>query len=227
MATVSLSQPTALPESPALNATVEYSRLPEGMPYRLTAQEFFRMIEAEILPSKRRIALWEGQLYEKMAKKMPHAVGSSKVTMALIRSLPEGWSLWPENPILINDFTAPLPDISVVRGDPDDFIRSGSVPKAEEIGLVVEIAEASLRKNLTATLQVYARAGVPVYWVVNLVARRVEVYSQPQVEEDGVEPVYSSVAIFDGEALVPFVLDGREVARIPASDLIPVEVAGS
>ena len=225
MATVSLSPPTALPESTALNATEDSFRLPEGMPYRLTAQEFFQMVEADILPPKRRIALWEGQLYEKMAKKMPHAVGSSKVNMTLLRSLPEGWSLWPENPILIDDFTAPLPDVSIIRGTPDDFIRKSSVPKTEDIGLVVEIAEASLQKNLTTTLQIYARAGLPVYWVVNLVARRVEVYSEPRVAEDGVAG-YSSVAMFDTDHDVPLVLGGREVARIPARALIPVEVSG-
>jgi Uma2 family endonuclease len=192
-----------------------------GLPYRLSADDYFRMVENDIIPADRRVGLWEGQLYEKMARKLPHSGASSKAAHTLIRVLPAGWCFWPENPILIDDFTAPLPDAALVRGTPDDYTRRGSNPKAEEIGLVIEIADSSLRKNLTRTLETYARAGLPVYWVVNLADRRVEVFSQPR-------PAGDSAAYAAGEAYgpgteVPLVLDGREVARIPVSELLPAE----
>ena len=230
MATVSINPPatpleTAILESSAVPSEPLVGR-PEGLPYRLSANDYFRMVDADIIPTERRVGLWEGYLYEKMAKKMAHSGASSKVTTALIRAIPNEWCLWPENPILIDNFTAPLPDVSVVRGCSDDYTGRDSVPKAGEVGLVVELAESSLRKNLTTTLQIYARAGLPVYWVVNLVARRVEVYSEPRVEESGVAR-YTSVAMFEGDQDVPLVLDGREIALIPASDLIPKEAAST
>jgi Uma2 family endonuclease len=194
---------------------------PEGIPYRLTAAEYFRMVEHDIIPPDRRVGLWEGQLYEKMAKKLPHSVSFGLVVSVLTRSLPEGWCLWPENPILVNDFTAPLPDATVVRGTLRDYLRRGSNPAAADIGLVVELADSSLKKDLTQSLQTYARAGLPVYWVVNLVQNRIEVYSQPRVE--GETARYTVAETFEVGKDVPLVLDGREHARIPARDLLPAE----
>jgi Uma2 family endonuclease len=211
---------SALPEAAPVPAG---SGLPEGMSYRLTAADYFKMVDADIIPPHRRVGLWEGQLYEKMAKKLPHSTASSLLIMALMRAIPAGWFVWPENPILVDDFTAPLPDFTLVRGAPNDYCRRGSVPKADEIGLVVELAETSLRKNLTVSLPIYARAGLPVYWVVNLVARRVEVYSQPVVE--GETARYSVTETFEPGKDVPLVLDGHEVARVPARDLLPEEAS--
>ncbi len=88
-----------------------------------------------------------------------------------------------------------------------------------EIGLVVEVAESSLRKNLTESLDTYARTGLPVYRVVNLVADRVEVYSRPTVE--GRVARYAASDTFEDGADVPLILDGRKVARIPARDFLP------
>jgi Uma2 family endonuclease len=191
--------------------------LPEGVHYQLSADDYFRMVEADIIPRDRRVGLWAGQLYEKMAKKLPHAVAQSLGLVAVIRALPEGWFVWLENPFLVDDFTAPLPDLTVARGTADDYVRRGSWPKAGEIGLVVELADTSLRKNLTETLRTYARAGLPWYWVVNLVAQRVEVYSRPEVAG------YAASEAFEAGKDIPLMLDGREVARIPARDLLPEE----
>jgi Uma2 family endonuclease len=209
---------TALPEAAPVPPE---AGLPEGMPYRLTAADYFKMVDADIIPPHRRVGLWKGQLYEKMSKKLPHSGASSLVIMALARTLPEGWCIWPENPVLIDDFTAPLPDVSVVRGTANVYTSRASVPKADEIGLVVELADTSLRKDLTVSLPIYARAGLPVYWVVNLVARRVEVYSQPVVEGEAAR--YSVSETFEPGKDVPLVLDGHEVARVPARDLLPEE----
>ena len=100
-------------------------------------------------------------------------------------------------------------------------MRRGSLPKLSEIGLVVEVADTSLRKNLTETLQTYARAGLPCYWVVNLVARRVEVYTNP--ETVGEVARYATSEVFEAGKDVPLVLDGRQIALIPARDLLPEE----
>jgi Uma2 family endonuclease len=195
--------------------------LPEGVPYRLSAADYFRMVELDIIPRERRVGLWEGQLYEKMGKNLPHSASTSLMVMVLLRALPEGWCLWLESPTLVDNNTAPLPDGAVVRGSPRDYVRRGSNPTAADIGLVIEVADSSLRKNLTRSLEVDARAGLPVYWVVNLVAGRVEVYSQPRVEGDAAR--YTVSETFEPGKNVPLVLDGREVACIPARDLLPEE----
>jgi Uma2 family endonuclease len=193
----------------------------EWTTYRMTAEEYFRAIDADVFEHNRRIELWEGQIYEKMAKKRPHTISSSKLLNALFPVLPEGWYFGFECPILIDDFTAPLPDAVVIRGRPDDYSVRGS-PKGNEIGLVIEVADTSLRKNLTTTLAVYARAGLPCYWIVNLVARRVEVYTKPRIVGD--TSSYESSEVFEPGQDVPLVLDNQRIASIPVNDLLPRDV---
>ena len=213
MATATVTETPIATEAPA--------ELPEGLPYRLSAADYFRMVDAEIIPEDRRVGLWKGQLYEKMAKKLRHGGAQSKIGTALWRALPKSWFLWLESPILVDDFSAPLPDLCVVRGEPDIYTRRKSSPRMIEIGLVFEVADTSLRKNLTETLQTYARAGLPCYWVVNLVAKRVEVYSGPEIV--GEVARYATSEMLEVGKDIPLVLDGHEVARIPVHDLLPEE----
>src|SRR4051794_13957460 len=106
-------------------ATAAPASLPEGVPYRLSADDYFRMVEADIIPSDRRVGLWNGQLYEKMAKSLRHAVAHSLLLHALTPVFPEGWCHWFESPIRADDFSAPSPDLCVVRGHPNDYTRRG------------------------------------------------------------------------------------------------------
>jgi Uma2 family endonuclease len=189
------------------------------MPYHLSAEVFLRMVETEILPRDRRVYLWDGVLYEKMAKKIAHAVTSETARLALSSAIPVGWSLWGENPILVDDFTAPLPDLTVVRGQARDYFSRNAVPKASDIGLVIEIADATLGKNLNASLTRYAAAGLPTYWLVNLITCRIEVYSAPAGPVGSA--TYTSRDEFALGQEIPLVLDGLVVSRIPVSAMLP------
>ncbi|MFO0950217.1 MAG: Uma2 family endonuclease [Isosphaeraceae bacterium] len=200
---------------------VESTSPPACTPFGLSAEAFLRGVEQDLFPSDRRIFLWDGRLYEKMAKKIAHSVAGEKVRRALARVLPPGWSLWGENPILADEYTAPLPDLAVVRGELDDYSDRKAVPKSAEIGLVVELAESSLREDRTKTLSKYATAGLPVYWLVNLVDRRVEAYSRPRSAE-GVGS-YDEQRVFLPDDQVPLILDGVEVARVPVAEILPRE----
>ena len=88
-------------------------------PYRLSSAEFFQMIEAEIFPPERRVYLWDGRIYEAMAKTVPHSATFANALAVFARTIPPGWSLWPENLIAIAVDKAPLPDVVVVRGTPE------------------------------------------------------------------------------------------------------------
>jgi Uma2 family endonuclease len=194
---------------------------PGSEPFGLTAEAFLRGVEHDLFPTDRRVFLWEGRLYEKMAKKLAHAAATETAREAIGKALPEGWGFWGENPILADEFTAPLPDLAVVRGNARDYFARRTVPRAEEVGLVIEAADRTLGDDLTTTLRKYAAAGLPVYWVLNLVDWRVEVFSGPRVE--GGVPSYSSRTTHVPGGDVPLVLDGVEVARIPVDAILPGE----
>lgn len=189
--------------------------------YRMSAAQYFRAVEADVFPDKERVFLRNGQLYKKMSKKLPHSVAAGCVLAAVNSVIPPGWAIWPENPILTNEFSAPLPDYCVIRGHPMDYYRRGSNPAAGDIALVIEIAESSLRADRNAALIDYARAGLPVYWIVNLIDWQVEVYTRP--ETVGGTSRYASREDFRPGGDVPVTIDGVEVARVPAASILPGE----
>ncbi len=188
-------------------------------PYPLSSDDFFRMVELGLIPADRRVFLRDGRLYEKMAKTVAHAATAVAIQEALRRRLPPGWLLWPENPIRLDDRNAPLPDIPVVRGPLDRYLRADRHPEAGDVGLLVEIAVTSPREDLGASLEQYARALVPAYWVADVRGRRILAHRLPRVE--GGRGLYDSVEPYAPGQAVPLALDGREIAAIPVEELLP------
>src|SRR5690606_33137368 len=103
----------------------------------------------------------------------------------------------------------PEPDVAVVRGRPRDFLHA--MPGRDDVLLVVEVAVTSLRVD-RAKAAIYASAGVPVYWLVDVQSRRVEVYSAPDGAHYGLVEVLN-----DGDALPVPVVGGT----LPIAQLLP------
>jgi Uma2 family endonuclease len=204
-------------------ATERVAATPAGVPYRISADEFYRMIDADVFAPDRRAYLWDGEIYEVRAKTVPHAVSFAKIEVTLVPRIPAGWCPWPENPITISGDRVPLPDFVIVRGTPDAYSRDNRRPAAAEAGLMIEIAPSGVRSDSTFKLEAYARAGVPAYWVVNLMARQVMLCMEPR-SEAGIG-IYGSIKAHGMGDAVPFILDGREVGRIPVGDMIGEEPA--
>jgi Uma2 family endonuclease len=195
---------------------VDASATPEESPYLFSVDEFYRLLESEFFPREARVGLWDGRIYEKMAKTQAHAVAAMKANNTLTRILPPGWTLSGENPLTVGPRRAPLPDLIVLRGDPDDYIDRR--PGGADVGLVVEFSLTSLKADTGPKLAAYASAGIPAYWVLNLVDGVVHVYSDPVPAESRFA---SAVTVKRGESF-PFTLGGVPVGPIAASDLLPI-----
>ncbi len=192
---------------------------PAHMPYDLTIDLFSRMVETGLIPRDRRVYLQDGRLYEKMAKTKAHGYVGAAVTRAVDRRLPDGWSLWPESTIVLDPTNAPLPDFAVIRGsNPLDFASADRYPGPGDVGLLIEIAVTSLRDDLTTAPEQYARALIPVYWVVDVPGRRILIHTDPRVVDGRGE--YARIETYRPGQSLPLVLDGREVARIPFDELL-------
>lgn len=191
----------------------------EGMPVDITSDLFFGMIEAGLISRERPYYLWDGRIFEKMAKTVSHATTAVRVHEALRHRLPGGWLIWPEDPIQLDLKHAPLPDFTVARGPLDRFDREQRHPGPADVGLVVEIAASSLPKDLSERAEKFARALVPVYWVADVVGRRIIEHRSPEVAA-GVG-TYVGVRPYDRGASVCLFLDNREVDRIPVVEMLP------
>jgi Uma2 family endonuclease len=189
------------------------------LPYDLTIDLVSRMVESGLIPQDRRVFLLDGRLYEKMAKTKAHGSVGAAVTRAVDRRLPDDWSLWPESTVVLDPTNAPLPDFAVVRsGNLLGRAAPERYPGPRDIGLLIEVAVTSLHDDLTTTLELYARALIPVYWVVDVPGRRILVHTEPRVVDGKGE--YARVETFRPGQSLPLVLDGREFARIPFDELL-------
>jgi Uma2 family endonuclease len=185
--------------------------------YRMSVEQYHRMIEEGIIDEGDRLELLQGLLVTKMTKGQPHIICSELVLFVLGRLLPPGWFVSSQNPVtIVEDDSEPEPDIKVVRGHPRDYSNLRIAP--EHVALVIEIADSSYSYDLKKRAM-YAKCGIPVYGIINLNARRLEVYTDPTGPDPA--PDYRSRADFGPDDEVPIVLDGREVARVFVRDLLP------
>ncbi|MFO0887697.1 MAG: Uma2 family endonuclease [Isosphaeraceae bacterium] len=191
---------------------------PSGLrPYRLNVRQFEAMIGAGLFEDGPRVELIHGRLIERMTKHEPHSfvVGS---LCDLVRALvvPGGF-VREEKPLEIGPDSRPEPDVSVVRGERGDYRQQ--IPPGTETALVIEVADSTYAKDHGRMLALYASAIIPVYWIVRLPERKVEVYSGPT--GSGRSASYAECATFDDAAEVPVVIDGVERGRLAVRSFLP------
>jgi Uma2 family endonuclease len=183
---------------------------------RFTVAEYHRLIELGILTENDHLELLDGYLVEKMPHDPIHDGTIQLVEDALRALLPSGWCVRVQSSLTLSK-SEPEPDLVVARGDKRTYL--GRHPGASDVGLVVEVSNTSLDSDRDDKIPLYARDGIPVYWIVNLVARQVEVYEQPSGNSPS--PSYGSHHTFRSGDSVPVVLGGTSVGSIPVADLLP------
>jgi len=151
--------------------------IPNDLILRLSIEQYHAIIQAGILTSDDSVELLEGWLVFKRPKNPPHRVTTRLVRTALENILPRGWYVDSQEPIALSN-SEPEPDIVVVRGDTRQYLDRH--PGAEDIALIIEVSDTTLQRDRTVKKRIYARAGISIYWIVNLVEEQVEVYSQPK-----------------------------------------------
>ena len=185
--------------------------------YRLSVQQYQARAREGILASGAPVELIEGLLVSKMTIHPPHDYATQTLRELLVAMAPAGWFVNSQSPLTTPD-SAPEPDVSMVRGQRRAYAAAGRHPSPEDLGLVVEVADSSLAVDRGAKRRVYARANAACYWIVNLVDRRIEVYTDPSGPGD--DPAYRQQHDYPAGTEVPVLLDGREVGRVRVNDLL-------
>ena len=145
--------------------------------WKLSTREYHRMIAAGILQEDDRVELIEGELIDMAPIGYLHS-GTTNTLVDLLGFATRGRAITSvQNPIWLGPESEPQPDFALLRPRPDHY-RS-RLPSAEDVLLVVEIADASVRYDREVKAPIYARSGLPEYWIVNIAERKIEVHLNP------------------------------------------------
>jgi Uma2 family endonuclease len=184
-----------------------------GPLYRMTLEQYEAMVSSGAFNGKERFHLINGYLVAKMTQNDRHATADELCGNALGRILPPGWHVRAAKPIRIPSHASkPEPDRCVARGAIRDYLQRS--PEPSDIALVVEISDSSLSEDRKQSA-IYAGGGISAYWIVNLVDRQIEVYSEPGPSGYRVRCDYR-----EGNS-VPVVIDGHQIGSIAVTDILP------
>ncbi len=192
-------------------------RAPEDLTlWRVSVEQYHMLIESGGIDEDAQIELVEGLLVEKMPKNPAHTLSTDLVLNYFHTVVRSGWMVRSQEPVTLND-SEPEPDVFVVRGYPRQFTNAH--PLAKDVLLVIEVADSSLGRDRGSKKRVYAKSGIPVYWIVNLVDRWIEVYSEPNPTEQ--EPDYEMCRIYNIDKQLPVTIDGSDIGTVSVRDLLP------
>lgn len=178
---------------------------------RFTVAEYDRMLEVGILAEDKCFELLDGEVVERMPEGSPHAGCISLFQLALPAPIRGRPLARVQHPLVLGDDSEPEPDIAIVCWRDDVYATAH--PRAQDVLLLIEVADSSLLLDRNRKLPIYAAHGVAESWLVDLRARRIEVHRDPS--PDG----YRDVTLRGpGARLAVPGLDGVELA---VDDLLP------
>ncbi len=147
-----------------------------------------------------------------MPKKPAHSFTTQEARDGLAQVLPPGWLVNLQEPITTAD-SEPETDLAVVRGDRRRFRKRHPGPK--DVGLVAEVADTTLQRDRGPKKRI--RALIPVYWIINLAKKNVEVYTEPTGPAP--KPDYRQRHDYHHGEEIPLRLHGKEIGRLAVADL--------
>ncbi len=183
---------------------------------RLTVDQYEAMVDSGVFSKRDRFMLIKGFLVAKVPKSPRHTFVAKNLGRKIEKLIPSGWDVRIEDAVRLPD-SEPEPDISVARGAIETYMDRH--PGPSDLAMVVEVASSSVSVDRQMA-GVYGYAGIPVYWIVNLKARQVEVYTL--LKRQGASR-FGKPRVFKAAQSVPVIIDGVAVGRIPVSDIFPRE----
>jgi Uma2 family endonuclease len=164
---------------------------------KFNVDDYHRMGDAGILGEDDRVELIDGEIITMAPIGQDHAGTVNRLNETLFHAFAGRAIVSVQNPVRLDDKSEPQPDFAVLRRR-DDYYTSGP-PGPADVLLLIEVADSSLRFDRAVKLPLYARAGIPEVWIVDLKQRTVEVHTAPRSgsftetetkqDEDGLSPV--------------------------------------
>jgi hypothetical protein len=201
-----------------LTPEIQESSITQGLEvasmWKFSAKQYQQMIASGTIAEDAPVELLEGWIVTKMSKNSPHRIATRVTRGELERYLPDGYYLDTQEAILTLD-SMPEPDLAVIQGQPRDYPENP--PEAKFVALVIEVSDSSLKRDRTVKQRIYAAAGIPFYWILNLQDRTLEVYTNPGLNEKR----YTEQVVYDAEGSAPLVIDSKDIAQLTVKNLLP------
>jgi Uma2 family endonuclease len=146
----------------------------------ITTADYHRMAEVGILAADEQVELIGGQIIRKMPKSPAHSALCKRLEKCLEKLLGDQVLVRLQDPIQLDPYSEPEPDIAVVH--PHANFYADYHPRPEEVYLIVEIADTTINRDLESKANLYAATGIVDYWVFNVTTQQLHVFRDPQVD---------------------------------------------
>jgi len=179
--------------------------------HRITVDEYYRMAEVGILPPDARVELIEGEIIDMAPVGTGHVGEVVQLTELLLDVTRGRAQVLVQLPVRLSDISEPEPDFALVKPRTDFYKKKH--PGPADTFLIIEVSESSLRYDLQVKAPLYARHGVPEYWIIDLQGRQVRFFRSPDagqyadVTSTGTPGVVAPVALPDVKIDLTHVLD--------------------
>lgn len=150
---------------------------------RFTISEYHHLAQLGFLKDSERVELIRGEIIYMASKGKAHSTVNRRLIRELSILLKNLVTIQSQDPIIIQNDSEPEPDITILRNRSDDYLNSH--PSPEDILLLIEIADSSLKYDQEVKLPLYAEAGIKYYWIFNLADNHLECHSEPLQDSQG------------------------------------------
>ena len=143
-----------------------------------TGTEFERLVEVGIIAEDDRVELLDGDIITMSPIGPRHAACVKRLNALLGRIVAGSPVVSVQDPVRLNDFSDPQPDIALLA--PRDDYYESALPRSKDILLIIEVADTSLDLDLGTKIPMYARAGIPEAWLVDLNSNTITIFTEPK-----------------------------------------------
>lgn len=150
---------------------------------KFTIAEYHQLVDLGFFTEDEKIELIRGEIINMAPKRTPHSVCNSLLWKKLYQLIGQQAEIRVQEPITLPSDSEPEPDVVVAKLKADNYLSAH--PVAEDIILVVEIADSTLKYDREVKIPLYAEAGINDYWIFNLVDKCLEVYTKPFSRQNG------------------------------------------
>ena len=159
----------AQPDAPPLPAWVAR--------YRFDVHQYHTMAKAGVLREDDRVELIDGEIIAMSARGPAHVGAVNFSAMFWVMSLRERAVVQIQSSVRLDEWNEPEPDVAILKPRDDFYASRHAGP--DDVLLLIEVSDTTLRYDRRIKLALYARFGIPEFWIVNIRARSIEVYTDP------------------------------------------------